>query len=69
MRIARIATVEGMTFCSVEGEGDDIVCRQIDGHPFGEPTLTGKEWPLADVRLLAPILACLLYTSPSPRDS
>lgn len=57
MRIARIATVEGMTFCSVEGEGDDIVCRQIDGHPFGEPTLTGKEWPLADVRLLAPILA------------
>lgn len=57
MRIARIATVEGMTFCSVEGDGDDAICRQIDGHPFGEPTLTGKEWPLADVRLLAPILA------------
>ena len=26
-------------------------------HPFGTPTFTGRSWPLADVRLLAPILA------------
>ena len=57
MRIARIATVEGMFFAAVEGEGEDMVCRQIDGHPFGQPQFTGKEWPMNDVRLLAPILA------------
>jgi 2-keto-4-pentenoate hydratase/2-oxohepta-3-ene-1,7-dioic acid hydratase in catechol pathway len=31
--------------------------REIAEHPFGTPTFTGRSWPLADVRLLAPILA------------
>lgn len=56
MRIARIATAEGFTFATIEGEGENTIARQIDGHPFGAPEFTGKEWPLADVRLLAPIL-------------
>ncbi|MBF6370787.1 fumarylacetoacetate hydrolase family protein, partial [Nocardia puris] len=30
---------------------------EIAEHPFGTPTFTGRSWPLADVRLLAPILA------------
>lgn len=29
---------------------------EIAEHPFGTPTFTGRKWPLADVRLLAPIL-------------
>ncbi|GAB2990173.1 2-hydroxyhepta-2,4-diene-1,7-dioate isomerase [Amycolatopsis acidiphila] len=29
---------------------------EIAEHPFGNPNFTGKRWPLADVRLLAPIL-------------
>ena len=33
------------------------VVREIAEHPFGTPTFTGRQWPLADVRLLAPILA------------
>jgi 2-keto-4-pentenoate hydratase/2-oxohepta-3-ene-1,7-dioic acid hydratase in catechol pathway len=36
------------------GGGD--VCAEIAEHPFGDPTFTGRTWPLADVRLLAPIL-------------
>ena len=31
--------------------------REIAEHPFGTPDFTGRSWPLADVRLLAPILA------------
>lgn len=45
-----------MCFALVEGEGDDVRLQEIDGHPFGEVTKTGREWPLADVRLLAPML-------------
>ncbi len=33
------------------------VVREIAEHPFGTPEFTGRSWPLADVRLLAPILA------------
>ena len=42
------------------GEGTDgeaAVAREIQEHPFGTPTFTGRSWPLGDVRLLAPILA------------
>lgn len=42
---------------SIEGEGDARTAREIAEHPFGTPTFTGRSWPLADVRLLAPILA------------
>ena len=36
-------------------EGAERV-REIEDHPFGDPTYTGRSWPLADTRLLAPIL-------------
>jgi len=41
---------------TVEGEGDDLVAREVADHPFGTPTFTGKSWPWEDVRPLAPIL-------------
>ncbi|PRQ11220.1 2-hydroxyhepta-2,4-diene-1,7-dioate isomerase [Corynebacterium sp. 13CS0277] len=56
MRFGRIATPEGMTFCVIEGDGDAAVAKAIAGHPFGDPEYTGKEYPLKDVRLLAPML-------------
>jgi len=34
-----------------------VTAKEIAEHPFGTPTFTGRSWPLADVRLLAPILA------------
>jgi 2-keto-4-pentenoate hydratase/2-oxohepta-3-ene-1,7-dioic acid hydratase in catechol pathway len=57
MRLGRIASPDGVSFVSVEGEGDAAVAREINEHPFGTPTFTGRSWPLGDVRLLAPILA------------
>ncbi|HEV2782876.1 MAG TPA: fumarylacetoacetate hydrolase family protein [Actinophytocola sp.] len=56
MRIARVAHPDGMAFVALEGEGADTVAAEIAEHPFGEPTFTGRRWPLADTRLLAPIL-------------
>src|SRR3989442_8223047 len=59
MRIARIAHPAGVAFVAVEGEGEDLAnltAAEIAEHPFGTPTLTGKRWPMADVRMLAPIL-------------
>ncbi|MDO4909277.1 MAG: fumarylacetoacetate hydrolase family protein [Corynebacterium sp.] len=56
MRIARIATTEGMSFAVIEGENDNLTAKQIAGHPFQTPEFTGKEWPLNEVRLLAPML-------------
>ncbi|WP_067461499.1 fumarylacetoacetate hydrolase family protein [Actinomadura macra] len=52
MRIARFATDEGMSFGVVE----ENTVAAIAAHPFGELTFTGQRLPLADVRLLAPIL-------------
>lgn len=52
MRLARIAHPSGVAFASVEE--DEVL--EIAEHPFGNPSFTGKRWPLADVRLLAPIL-------------
>jgi 2-keto-4-pentenoate hydratase/2-oxohepta-3-ene-1,7-dioic acid hydratase in catechol pathway len=40
----------------VQGEGDDLVAAEVADHPFGTPTFTGSTWPMADVRVLAPIL-------------
>ncbi|MBU9764429.1 fumarylacetoacetate hydrolase family protein [Mycobacterium sp. TNTM28] len=57
MRLGRIASPDGVAFVSVEGDGADTVCKEIAEHPFGNPNFTGRSWPLADVRLLAPILA------------
>ena len=48
-----------MAFVALEGgeaDGTGATCREIAGHPFGELEYTGRTWPIADVRLLAPIL-------------
>ncbi|MGP4027873.1 fumarylacetoacetate hydrolase family protein [Actinomadura sp. 3N407] len=52
MRIARFSTDDGMSFGVVE----ENTVAAIAAHPFGELTFTGQRLPLADVRLLAPIL-------------
>jgi 2-keto-4-pentenoate hydratase/2-oxohepta-3-ene-1,7-dioic acid hydratase in catechol pathway len=41
-----------MAFVALEGD----VAAEIAEHPFGQPNFTGRKWPLADTRLLAPIL-------------
>ncbi|NLG54821.1 MAG: fumarylacetoacetate hydrolase family protein [Rhodococcus sp.] len=56
MRLGRVASPDGVAFVSIEGE-TDLTAKEIAEHPFGTPTFTGRSWPLADVRLLAPILA------------
>src|SRR6476661_11022158 len=56
MRLARIAHPDGVAFVSVDGPDDTAVAQEIEDHPFGDPTYTGRSWPLADTRLLAPIL-------------
>jgi 2-keto-4-pentenoate hydratase/2-oxohepta-3-ene-1,7-dioic acid hydratase in catechol pathway len=57
MRLGRIASPDGVAFVSIDGEPDEMIAHEIAEHPFGTPTLTGRSWPLADVRLLSPILA------------
>ncbi|AKK27024.1 fumarylacetoacetate hydrolase family protein [Mycobacterium sp. EPa45] len=57
MRLGRIASPDGVAFVSIEGDRGSETVREIAEHPFGTPTFTGRTWPLADVRLLAPILA------------
>jgi len=57
MRLARIAHPDGVAFAAVDGpDGSEQRAREIADHPFGPPQFSGKSWPLADVRLLAPIL-------------
>lgn len=56
MRLARIAHPEGMSFVAVDGPEDAAQAREIADHPFGNPSFTGRRWPMEDVRLLAPIL-------------
>lgn len=60
MRIARVAHPDGLAFAALEGEGDDPTAwtaKEIAEHPFGpQKQYTGKSWPLADARLLAPIM-------------
>ncbi|GAB2637889.1 fumarylacetoacetate hydrolase family protein [Nocardia goodfellowii] len=57
MRLGRVASPDGVAFVSIDGQGSDAIAKEIAEHPFGTPTFTGRSWPLADVRLLAPILA------------
>jgi 2-keto-4-pentenoate hydratase/2-oxohepta-3-ene-1,7-dioic acid hydratase in catechol pathway len=56
VRIARIAHPGGVAFVAIEEIEGRQVAIEIAEHPFGKPTFTGKQWPLDDVRLLAPIL-------------
>lgn len=57
MRIARFAKGDGVAYGVVEG---DQVIAELYGHPFGiDPgavRFTGQRYPLAEVRLLAPVL-------------
>jgi 2-keto-4-pentenoate hydratase/2-oxohepta-3-ene-1,7-dioic acid hydratase in catechol pathway len=60
MRLGRIASPDGVAFVSIDGDENEsggMVAREIAEHPFGNPTFTGRTWPLADTRLLAPMLA------------
>ncbi|MFW0792678.1 fumarylacetoacetate hydrolase family protein [Gordonia sp. CPCC 205515] len=57
MRLGRVASPDGVAFVSIESAEDGPRAREIAEHPFGTPTFTGRSWALADVRLLAPILA------------
>ena len=58
MRIARFTTGDGAAFGVVDGDpaGGDATVRRIDGHPFAPFQVVGEALPLADVRLLAPVL-------------
>ncbi len=64
MRLARIAHPSGVAFVVIEGasggtgsaDDSDLVAKEILDHPFGTPEFTGREWPLGQTRLLAPIL-------------
>ena len=56
MRLARIAHPDGVSFAAIDGPPEDLTAREIADHPFGNPSFTGRRWPMADVRLLAPIL-------------
>ncbi|SDQ38024.1 fumarylacetoacetate hydrolase family protein [Thermostaphylospora chromogena] len=56
MRIARFSTGESVAFGVVEGGPGEEFVSAVDGHPFGTIQFTGARWPLAEVRLVAPIL-------------
>jgi 2-keto-4-pentenoate hydratase/2-oxohepta-3-ene-1,7-dioic acid hydratase in catechol pathway len=61
VRIARFAKGDGVAYGVVEGEsGTGQAIAELFGHPFGiDPAgvrLTGERYPLAEVRLLAPVL-------------
>ena len=58
MRLGRVATPAGVVFVVIEGDGEDAVAKEIaEQYLSRNPTFTGRSWPMADVRLLAPILA------------
>ena len=60
MRIARFAKGDGVAYGVVEGSDPALTIAELYGHPFGvDPggvRLTGNRYPLAEVRLLAPVL-------------
>jgi 2-keto-4-pentenoate hydratase/2-oxohepta-3-ene-1,7-dioic acid hydratase in catechol pathway len=61
VRIARFAKGDGVAYGVVEGEtGQPQTIAELHGHPFGvDPAgvrFTGNRYPLAEVRLLAPVL-------------
>lgn len=57
MKLGRVASPDGVAFVAIEGPEGQETAREIAEHPFGDPTFTGREWKLADTRVLAPILA------------
>jgi len=57
VRIARVAHPDGVAFATIEtGADGQQTAAEIAEHPFGPVRPTGRQWPVADIRLLAPIL-------------
>jgi 2-keto-4-pentenoate hydratase/2-oxohepta-3-ene-1,7-dioic acid hydratase in catechol pathway len=60
VRLARVSHHDGVSFVALEPDPaapqEKVLAVEIDQHPFGTPTFTGRTWPMADVRVLAPIL-------------
>ncbi len=56
VRVCRVAIGDDLFFGVVEGTGEDAAVAIMHGHPFGEIRPTGRVVPLADVRLVAPML-------------
>ena len=62
MRIGRVATRDGMAFAAIDGPAGNETAREIAGDPSSSQKLTGRSWPLTEVRLHAPILEPILGT-------
>jgi 2-keto-4-pentenoate hydratase/2-oxohepta-3-ene-1,7-dioic acid hydratase in catechol pathway len=59
VRIARYTAGDGAAFGVVEGDldaADGLTVRRIDGHPFAPFQVVGEPQPVADVRLISPVL-------------
>lgn len=56
MRIARFKADQDVSFGDVVVNGDDVVVRELTGHPFGPPRYSGRGFPITAVKLLAPVL-------------
>lgn len=57
MRIARFKAADEVSFgVVVTPEKGAITVRELVGHPFTPPKYSGREFPLSEVRLLAPVL-------------
>ncbi|GAA5041972.1 2-keto-4-pentenoate hydratase/2-oxohepta-3-ene-1,7-dioic acid hydratase in catechol pathway [Thermocatellispora tengchongensis] len=56
MRIARFSAGEGVTYGVVEGGPGEEFVSSVAGHPIGGVQFTGERFPLAEVRLVAPII-------------
>jgi 2-keto-4-pentenoate hydratase/2-oxohepta-3-ene-1,7-dioic acid hydratase in catechol pathway len=59
VRIVRFAAQGDVSFGVLEGPGEDpadLVVAVASGHPFAPMQLTGERLPLAQVKLLAPVL-------------
>ncbi|MFC5906773.1 fumarylacetoacetate hydrolase family protein [Streptacidiphilus monticola] len=59
MRIARFSSEGSVSFGVVEGDPaqpETLTVQVLAGHPFGDIQVTGQVLPLADVRLLPPML-------------
>jgi 2-keto-4-pentenoate hydratase/2-oxohepta-3-ene-1,7-dioic acid hydratase in catechol pathway len=56
VRIARIAHSEGFAYAALGDADGQEVALEIAEQPFVKPSFTGRRWPVADIRLLAPVL-------------
>lgn len=58
MRIARFTAEDEIHYGVVQGEGDEQVVVPLAGDPFfnGVQPVEAKSWPVAEVRLLAPVI-------------